>query len=99
MNEMAGEYIRAIVAEKLAEQQRLRHDDINVVVLKTVATILTSFGIEEEDRQETACGLSTPEALAQECRTSAEFYIQGCHHNHRHALRRGSMARRQGHAR
>jgi hypothetical protein len=52
MNEMAGEYIRAIVAETLAEQQRRRHDDINAVVLKTVATILTSFGIEEEDRRE-----------------------------------------------
>jgi hypothetical protein len=52
MNEMRGEYIRAVVAETLAEQQRLRHDDIDAVVLKTVATILTSFGIEEEDRHE-----------------------------------------------
>ena len=52
MTEMRGEYIRAVVAETLAEQQRLRHDDIDAVVLKTVATILTSFGIEEEDRQE-----------------------------------------------
>jgi hypothetical protein len=52
MNEMRGEYIRAIVAETLAEQHRLRHDDIDAVVLKTVATFLTSFGIEKEDRQE-----------------------------------------------
>ena len=52
MNEMRGEYIRAVVAETLAEQQRLRHDDIDAVVLKTVATFLISFGIEEEDRQE-----------------------------------------------
>jgi NADPH-dependent glutamate synthase beta subunit-like oxidoreductase len=52
MNEMASEYIKSIVAETLAEQQRLCHDDIDAVVLKTVATILTSFGIEEEDRQE-----------------------------------------------
>jgi len=44
--------IRAIVVETLAEQQRLRCDDIDAVVLKTIATILTSFGIEEEDRQE-----------------------------------------------
>ena len=44
--------IRAIVAETLAEQQRLRQDDIDAVVLKTVATILTSFGFEEEDRKE-----------------------------------------------
>ncbi len=52
MNEIRGEYIRVVVAETLAEQHRLRHDDIDAVVLKTVATILTSFGIEEEDRQE-----------------------------------------------
>jgi ABC-type transporter Mla maintaining outer membrane lipid asymmetry permease subunit MlaE len=52
MNEMRGEYIKAVVAETLAEQQRLRHDDIDAVVLKTIATILTSFGIEEKDRQE-----------------------------------------------
>jgi hypothetical protein len=52
MNEITGEYIRVIVAETLAEQQRLRHDDINAMVLKTVAMSLTSFGIEQEDRQE-----------------------------------------------
>jgi len=52
MNEMRGEEIRAVVAETLAEQQRLHHDDIDVVILKTIATILTSFGIEEEDRKE-----------------------------------------------
>lgn len=44
--------IRAIVVETLAEQQRLRHDDIDAVVLKAVATTLTSFGIEEDDRRE-----------------------------------------------
>jgi hypothetical protein len=44
--------VRAIVIETLAEQQRLHHDDIDAVVLKTVATILSSFGIEEEDRRE-----------------------------------------------
>ena len=44
--------IRAIVAETLAEQQRLHLNDIDAVVMKTIATILTSFGIEEEDRRE-----------------------------------------------
>jgi ABC-type transporter Mla maintaining outer membrane lipid asymmetry permease subunit MlaE len=44
--------IRAIVAETLAEQQRRQHDDLDAVVLKTIATILTSFGIEEQDRRE-----------------------------------------------
>ncbi|MGY3616615.1 hypothetical protein ACVJGD_002811 [Bradyrhizobium sp. USDA 10063] len=52
MTEMHEADIRAIVIETLAEQQRIHHEDIDAVVLKTVATILTSFGIEEEDRRE-----------------------------------------------
>src|SRR5437868_13985457 len=44
--------IRTIVVETLAEQQRHRHDEIDAVILKTIVTILTSFGIEEEDRRE-----------------------------------------------
>jgi hypothetical protein len=52
MTEMRSEDIRIVVAETLAEQQRLHHNDIDAVVLKTIATILTSFGIEEEDRKE-----------------------------------------------
>jgi hypothetical protein len=46
------EDIRAIVAETLAEQQRLHRDDIDAIVLRAIATILTSFGIEDEDRRE-----------------------------------------------
>lgn len=52
MTEMHEVDIRAIVIETLAEQQRIYHEDIDAVVLKTVATILTSFGIEEADRRE-----------------------------------------------
>ncbi len=52
MNSLQASDVRAIVVETLAEQQRLRHDDIDAMVLKAVATILTSFGIEEEDRKE-----------------------------------------------
>src|SRR4249919_3720356 len=52
MNEMRSEEIRAIVIETLAEQQRLHPSDIDAVVLRAIATILTSFGIEEEDRRE-----------------------------------------------
>ncbi|MDI1265885.1 MAG: hypothetical protein PS018_21795 [bacterium] len=44
--------IRTIVVETLAEQQKLRHDDIDAVVLKAVATTLTSFGFDEQDRRE-----------------------------------------------
>lgn len=49
---MHGDEIRTIVAETLAEQQRLRHDSIDEIVLKAVASTLTSFGIEEDDRRE-----------------------------------------------
>jgi hypothetical protein len=52
MNEMRDDDIRAIVVETLAEQQRLRHNDIDAVVIKAMETILTSFGIEEADRRE-----------------------------------------------
>jgi hypothetical protein len=52
MNEMRSDEIRAIVTETLAEHQRLHHGDIDTVVFRAIATILTSFGIEEEDRRE-----------------------------------------------
>ena len=52
MSPMRDEDITTIVAETLAEQQRLQRDDIDAIVLRAIATILTSFGIEEEDRKE-----------------------------------------------
>jgi hypothetical protein len=52
MTEMQAADIRAIVIETLAEQQRLHREDIDAVVLKAIATTLTSFGIEETDRRE-----------------------------------------------
>ena len=52
MDTVNHEDIRVIVAETLAEQQRLCHQDIDAVVLRTVATLLTLFGIEEQDRRE-----------------------------------------------
>ena len=44
--------IKAIVVETLAEQERLHRDDIDTIVLKTVATILSAFGVEDEDKRE-----------------------------------------------
>src|SRR5947208_3642564 len=44
--------IKTIVAETLAEQQRLHYSGIDAAVQRAVATVLTSFGIEEEDRKE-----------------------------------------------
>lgn len=52
VSKMQEQEIREVVSEVLAEQKRLHNSDIDEVVLKTLATILTSFGIEEEDRVE-----------------------------------------------
>jgi hypothetical protein len=51
-NFMHEHEVRTVVAEVLAEQKRLHNNEVDEVVLKTIATILTSFGIEEEDRIE-----------------------------------------------
>ena len=52
MNALHEDDIRAIVAEALNEQRRYHRDDVDAIVLRAVATTLTSFGIEEEDRRE-----------------------------------------------
>ncbi|MBK3666796.1 hypothetical protein JJE66_37015 [Bradyrhizobium diazoefficiens] len=44
--------IKAIVAETLAEQHKLQQDSIDAIVLKAVASVLASFGIEDDDRRE-----------------------------------------------
>jgi hypothetical protein len=44
--------IRTIVAQTLAEQQRLQQQSIDAIVLKAVASVLASFGIENDDRRE-----------------------------------------------
>ncbi|MCA1511615.1 hypothetical protein [Bradyrhizobium sp. NBAIM01] len=49
---MQDDEIRAIVAETLAEQHRLQQESIDAIVLKTVASVLASFGIEDDDRKE-----------------------------------------------
>jgi hypothetical protein len=49
---MADDEIRAMVAETLAEQQRLQQANIDAIVLRTVASVLASFGIEDDDRKE-----------------------------------------------
>jgi hypothetical protein len=52
MSALHEDDIKAIVVETLSEQQRFRRDDIDAIVLRAVATTLSSFGIEEEDRRE-----------------------------------------------
>jgi DUF1009 family protein len=45
---MTEDEVKAVIREVLAEQNQ----DHDQVVLKTIAAILTSFGIEDEDRKE-----------------------------------------------
>src|ERR1700730_3533553 len=52
MADFNEETIRAVVAETLCEQQRIHHSDIDAVVDRAIATVLASFGIEEDDRRE-----------------------------------------------
>ena len=52
MNGLNESDIKAIVAETLVEQQRFHRDDVDAIVLRAVATTLTSFGIDEDDRRE-----------------------------------------------
>jgi hypothetical protein len=52
MSGLHDEDIRAIVLQTLAEQQDLQRGDVDAIVLRAVATTLTSFGIEEDDRRE-----------------------------------------------
>lgn len=44
--------IKRVVAEVLAEQSALHNNEVDTVALKTISIILTSFGIEDEDRKE-----------------------------------------------
>ena len=44
--------IRAIVAQTLAEQQRVQQESVDAIVLKAVASVLASYGIEHDDRKE-----------------------------------------------
>lgn len=52
MTELRDDHIRTVVAETLAEQQRIHHNEIDAIVSRTIVTILTSFGIDEGDRRE-----------------------------------------------
>lgn len=49
---MSEEQIRAVVAAVLDAEAERRGKLLDEVVMKAVATILTSFGVEEEDRSE-----------------------------------------------
>lgn len=49
---MTNEDIRSVVREVLNDERARQAQNMDETVLRTVAMILTSFGIEEEDRRE-----------------------------------------------
>ena len=49
---MTPEEIRAVVSAVLEEESARRGAQLDEVVMKAVATILTGFGIDEDDRKE-----------------------------------------------
>jgi hypothetical protein len=49
---IADDEIKAIVAETMAQQHRLQQESIDAIVLKAVASVLASLGIEDDDRKE-----------------------------------------------
>lgn len=49
---MTPEDIKRVVSEVLAEQSESRQSYLDDAMLKTMATLLTSFGIDETDRME-----------------------------------------------
>ena len=49
---MTDDEVRVIVAEMLAEQNRLQQANFDAIVLRTVASVLASFGIDNDDRKE-----------------------------------------------
>lgn len=55
---VTADEVRSIVSEVLAEQKRLHEDDLDDVVLRTLTTLLTTFGMEEQDRIEMRADLA-----------------------------------------
>jgi len=94
MTEAQAADVRAIVVETLAEQQRLRQDDIDAVVRGRDYSDLLR---DRKGRSVGAArGFSTSPTVAQERRAGAELYFQGSHHRDRHRVCRSSVARHQG---
>lgn len=49
---MTAEEIRAIVRQVMAEERQTNAANLDTTMMKTVSAILTSFGIEDEERHE-----------------------------------------------
>jgi hypothetical protein len=49
---MTPQEVKAVVQEVLSEQRIVSKADLDAAATKTIATILLSFGIEEDDRKE-----------------------------------------------
>lgn len=62
------EAVAIVAARAVVEEQNRQRGDADEVSLKTISTILTSFGIDEEDRKELRADLSFLRSL----RTSSD---------------------------
>lgn len=49
---MPDDEIKAILGQTLAEHHRLQQENIDAIVVKAVASVLASFGIEDDDKRE-----------------------------------------------
>lgn len=49
---MTTEEVKLVVQQVLAAEREQTKDQLDDAVVKTIATILTSFGIDEDERQE-----------------------------------------------
>jgi hypothetical protein len=96
MAKMRSDDMRIVIAKTLAEEQRLRRD-IDAGVLKTVATILASFGIDEGERIELRADLQHLRRWRKSVEQAQSY--QSRHYRDRHRLYRSDLAWRQGHGR
>ena len=49
---MTPEEVKDVVHQVLSEQRAKNAEELDTVALRTIATILTSFGMDEDDRKE-----------------------------------------------
>ena len=52
MNTLKDDDVRAVVEATLAERDRLYREDIDAAVMKSIVAVLTTFGIDDDDRRE-----------------------------------------------
>jgi hypothetical protein len=91
---MTNDEIKAIIHEVLSEQSQ----DEDKVVIKTISAILSSFGIDDEDRKEIKADFTHLRKWRKSVEQARELYVQGGDHRHSNRPRRRPMDGHQGSA-